>query len=453
MVWYIVEGVIWMIINDHGDDHMQLVRSSVKDMLSSKEETGTSLYQSISLYLQRLEALDPHIHAFVPEEHLGERLVREAEELIAATAGQSGRPPLWGIPVGIKDLIHVQGLPTRAGSKLPAEAISGKEGSLITRLRAAGALVAGKTVTEEFAYQGPIATLNPHHTAHTPGGSSAGSAAAVAAGICPLSVGTQTLRSVLAPASFCGVVGFKPSYNRVPLDGVVLLSPSFDTIGFFTQELDSMEAAAEVLVPDWVSRKVSRKPVLGIPQGVYMQLMSDEVRTAFLSKMDELEQKGYVVKHVDMPWEDDLIYGDAMLRFIQGELAREHSEWFERYAEYYGPGVRDAIIKGASIQEEELAAYRRLQLGLRHSLTVLMEQEKIDLWVSPAQGGTAPRLEERNTGWSGMTAVWGFAGCPSISLPFAKLNELPLGFQCVGPYGADEWLLAWARKVSQDLLA
>lgn len=149
------------------------------------------------------------------------------------------------------DLLHVDGLPTRAGSQLSAELLAGAQGSLVTKLRALGAVIAGKTVTEEFAYNGPIATLNPHNTAHTPGGSSAGSAAAVAAGLCPLAVGTQTLRSVIAPASFCGVVGFKPSYGRVPLDGVLLFSPSFDTVGFFTQNLPDMEAAVALLVPDW----------------------------------------------------------------------------------------------------------------------------------------------------------------------------------------------------------
>ncbi|MDF9842308.1 MULTISPECIES: amidase [unclassified Paenibacillus] len=430
---------------------MQLVRNSLNDLIHNTDEAGISLRKSIDSYLTRFRELEPQIHAFVPEARLEQRLKLEQERLLASLAGTAGRPALWGIPVGIKDLIHAESLPTQAGSRLPAEALAGGEASIVTRLRELGAVIAGKTVTEEFAYHGPIATLNPHHSEHTPGGSSAGSAAAVAAGLCPLALGTQTLRSVLAPASFCGVVGFKPSYDRVPLDGVIKLSPSFDTIGLFTQDLSGMETAAELLIPEWNARQVSRKPVLGIPGGVYMELMSDEVKAVFTAQIKSLEQFGYQVKHVQMPWEDELIYGNAMLRFIQGEMAREHAERFGAYEPYYGASVREAILSGEAIPEEELADCRQLQLELRARLENLMNQEGIDLWVSPAQGGTAPRLEANNTGWSGMTAVWGFAGCPALSIPAASIGGLPLGFQCVGSYGEDEWLLARARQVVLEL--
>lgn len=287
----------------------------------------------------------------------------------------------------------MDGLPTRAGSQLSAERLTGAQGSLVTKLRALGAVIAGKTVTEEFAYNGPIATRNPHNTAHTPGGSSAGSAAAVAAGLCPLAVGTQTLRSVIAPASFCGVVGFKPSYDRVPLDGVLLFSPSFDTVGFFTQNLPDMEAAAALLVPSWQNRsaEVSRKPVLGIPKGVYMELMSAEVKGVFQAQISGLEQLGYEVRYVQMPWEDELIYGNAMLRFIEGELAREHEDRFAEHRVEYGVPVQEAILRGQQIPEEELEQYRTRQRELRRDLMELMEQEGIDLWVSPAQGGLRRR--------------------------------------------------------------
>lgn len=430
---------------------MQLVRNSLNDLIHNTEEAEISLKTSIDSYLTRFRELEPQLHAFVPEARLEQRLKLEQERLLAFLAGTAGKPALLGIPVGIKDLIHVKNMPTQAGSRLPDEALAGGEASIVTRLRELGAFIAGKTVTEEFAYHGPIATLNPHNPAHTPGGSSAGSAAAVAAGLCPLALGTQTLRSVLAPASFCGVVGFKPSYGRVPLDGVIKLSPSFDTIGFFTQDLSGMETAAELLIPEWQVRQVSRKPVLGIPRGVYMELMSEEVKQAFAAQVRSLELLGYQVKQVQMPWEDELVYGNAMLRFIQGEMAREHKDRIVKYEEYYGASVREAILSGAAVPEEELADYRQLQLVLRDRLKNLMEQEGVDLWVSPAQGGTAPRLEANNTGWAGMTAIWGFAGCPAISIPAADIDGLPLGFQCVGSYGEDEWLLAWARQVAQEL--
>jgi Asp-tRNA(Asn)/Glu-tRNA(Gln) amidotransferase A subunit family amidase len=113
--------------------------------------------------------------------------------------------------------------------------------------------------------------------------------------------------------------------------------------------------------------------------------------------------------------------------------------------------VREAILRGKAIPEDELDGYRRKQWVLREELKLLMVKEGIDIWVSPAQGGTAPKVADNNTGWSGMPAIWGFAGCPTLSLPSASLEGLPLGFQCIGSFGEDEWLLAWAREVAQDL--
>ncbi|KWX71266.1 amidase [Paenibacillus jilunlii] len=416
------------------------------------DRTQNGLHPSWDLFRERYSRLEPHIHAFAAEANAGERLDAAAENLLDTYRGTGAKPAFYGIPVGIKDLLHVEGLLTRAGSGLPAAVLAGQEGSLIRRLRSLGALIAGKTVTEEFAYNGPIATRNPHDLSHTPGGSSAGSAAAVAAGLCPLALGTQTLRSVIAPASFCGVVGFKPSYGRVPLDGVILLAPSFDTIGFFTQKVSDMQVAAALLIPDWNHhyRQAGRKPVLGIPKGIYMELMSGGVKAAFSAQIEGLQQKGYAVKQVNMPWEDEFIYGDAMLRFLEGEMAREHAPWFDRFAEIYGTPVREAILRGREITDTELEMYRRRQVRLRRELETAQAAQGVDLWVSPAQGGTAPKIGE-GTGWSGMTAIWTFAGCPAISLPSASIDNLPLGFQCIGSYGQDEALAAWARQMSEDL--
>src|SRR5690606_24451815 len=156
----------------------------------------------------------------------------------------------------------------------------------IRRLRELGALFPGKTVTEEFAYSSAIATRNPYNINHSPGGSSAGSAAAVASGLCPLAIGTQTLRSVIAPASFCGVVGFKPSYGRISTDGLQLLSPSYDTVGLFAQEIESMEYFAQHVIPQWSTyiNVEANLPVVGIPKGKYMELMFDYVKSTFRSE-------------------------------------------------------------------------------------------------------------------------------------------------------------------------
>jgi len=157
--------------------------------------------------------------------------------------------------VGIKDIFHVDGFVTRAGTRVPPERFAGPEAASVALLREAGALIAGKTVTTEFAYFEPGPTRNPHNPAHTPGGSSSGSAAAVAAGLCQLALGTQTIGSVIRPAAFCGVVGFKPSFGRIPTSGLVYFSRTIDHVGLFTQDLDGMELAASVLCRDWQPSK------------------------------------------------------------------------------------------------------------------------------------------------------------------------------------------------------
>ena len=201
----------------------------------------------------RIEQLDPDLRAFLPEADRWQRLRQEVAALDARTADSADRPALYGVAVGVKDCIRVDGLSTRAGSALPPELFDGPEASVVTAVRAAGAVILGKTAMDEFAYSEPAATRNPHNLEHTPGGSSSGSAAAVAAGLCPLALGTQTSRSVIGPAAFCGVVGYKPSFGRIEIDGVIPLAPSFDTVGMLTQDVAGMRLGASALIPDWRS--------------------------------------------------------------------------------------------------------------------------------------------------------------------------------------------------------
>ncbi|MBI4771596.1 MAG: amidase, partial [Chloroflexi bacterium] len=209
----------------------------------------------LTTYLAALEAhfsaREPAVLAFLPEPDRFDRLRREAAALLERYPDPDARPPLFGAPVGVKDIFHVAGFPTRAGSRLPPEALAGPEADSVRALKAAGALILGKTVSTEFAYFGPGPTRNPHAPDHTPGGSSSGSAAAVAAGLCPLALGTQTIGSIIRPAAFCGVVGFKPGYERVSRAGVIPLSPSLDHVGVFAAEVAGVALAARVLVGDW----------------------------------------------------------------------------------------------------------------------------------------------------------------------------------------------------------
>ncbi len=411
---------------------------------------------ALSRHLERYGLAEPTVHAFVKEENRSERIRRELETLKSRFKG-SVKPALYGVPVGIKDLLHAEGLWTSAGSALSSSVLTAAEGSFIRRLREKGAWIAGKTETEEFAYAGPFPTRNPHAPERTPGGSSAGSAASVASGMCPVAIGTQTLRSITAPASFCGVAGFKPSYGRILMDGIIVLAPSFDTAGIFTADAASMAVVAPHLIADWsppvqgeYQIDPGRKPVLGIPDGIYMKFMSDNVQSAFQRQTDMLQRAGYTIAAVTMPWDDEWISGDGMLRFVQGEMAREHDQWFDEYSERYGEAVRQGILQGKTISEEELDRYRKGQLPLRHKLAEFRRSQGIDLWISPSQGGVAPPHGER-TGWPGMTAIWTYAGLPTLSLPGGQAEGMPLGFQCIAEFGQDEMLLHHAVRIAQLL--
>ena len=218
--------------------------------------------------LARIEEADAPIRSLMPEPGRAERLER------AMSTAPNG--PLRGLVVGVKDIFHVDGLPTTAGSTLPVEELAGPEAAAVSLLRGAGAVVLGKTVSTEFALVEPGPTRNPRNLAHTPGGSSSGSAAAVAAGHCPLALGSQTVGSVIRPAAFCGVVGYKPSYGRISTAGVIPLAESFDTVGLLASNVSWVERAAVVLCAWWRRGAVNHPPVLGIPDGPYLEQASEE---------------------------------------------------------------------------------------------------------------------------------------------------------------------------------
>ena len=398
----------------------------------------------------RLDELEPQLCAFLPESERRTRLRAEARALLARyPADAIERPALFGVPVGIKDLFRVAGFETRAGSCLPPEVFAGAEASIVTRLRQAGALVLGKTTTEEFAYRGtPPPTRNPHNLAHTPGGSSSGSAAAVAAGLCPLALGTQTLRSTIGPAAYCGTVGFKLSHARVPLDGLVLLSAAIDSLGLFTQDAAGAELAAAALVHDWQPAQPTHRPVLAKPTGPFMEFLSDEAQAMFARQCARLRETGYEVVELPVPWDaqPEDVY-QRMIDLLRAEMARYHRDWFARYANRYGPDTTKAIHLGRAIPDARLAALRADRLELRALIHQLMDETGVDLWITPSSWGSAP-VGFTVTGSAGMTGAWSYVGLPAVSLPAGRAeNGLPLGFQCVARWREDERLIAWAREI------
>ncbi|WP_433857990.1 amidase [Streptomyces kronopolitis] len=403
----------------------------------------------------RIDAVDPQVQAFVPEAGRRARLL-EAARRAAGDAGEAGgRPALYGVPVGVKDIVHADGLPTRAGSVLPPEALAGRQAGVVDRLCAAGALIAGKTVTAEFAVTAPGPTRNPHHPAHTPGGSSSGSAAAVAAGMVPLAIGTQTVGSMIRPAAYCGVVGFKPSYGRIPMDGVIPNAASFDTLGWYATDVAGVALAASVLADGWRGRGPAEgeaRPVLGVPAGPYLERAGDEALAAFAAQRALLRAAGYVVHEVPVMADFAQIVAQ-LFTMNRYEVARAHADWFARYGDLYRPETTAAIREGHTIGDTAYEAARERREVFRERLAAERAAAGVDLWIAPSATGPAP-ADLTTTGSSIMCLPWSNAGLPSVSLPAGRAaNGLPLGLQLVGPLGADEELLTAAAGIERVLNA
>lgn len=418
--------------------------SKIISQYQKKELTPGKLIDELC---DKLEHWDDKIKAFLPEPNKRERLHLDLKKLYRKFPNPKERPILFGIPIGVKDIFRVDGFETKAGSDLPAKIFLGKEAEVVSKLKKAGALIMGKTVTTEFAYFQPGATRNPHNLDHTPGGSSSGSAAAVAAGFCPLALGTQTIGSISRPAAFCGIVGFKPSFGRISTQGVIPFSRSADHVGFFTQDLEGSKIVASLLCDDWVNDQshFQRKPVLGIPAGKYLQQASAEILSAFGETVKKFKQKGFSIKSIPAFDNIDEI-NDKHKLMNAAEFAEVHKNWFKEYKNVYHQASIDLIEKGSSIPTEALQNARNGRIELREELTQLQKENGIDLWISPSAPTTAPRGLD-STGDPAMNLPWTYAGVPTIAIPFGFCGDLPYGIQFAGNYYKDETLLQLIKKI------
>lgn len=424
----------------------------LREALSSLQEGQHSLSLYIDQMCRRIAHVNPQIEAILDEPERSLRLRAEAAALRDHYADPFHRPPLYGALVGIKDIFHVDGFVTLAGSALPPELFAGPEAEVVLQLRNAGALVVGKTVTTEFAYFEPGPTRNPAAPTHTPGGSSSGSAAAVAAGLCTLALGTQTIGSVIRPAAYCGIVGFKPTYDRIPTQGIVYFSRTADHVGLFTQDVAGMAVAAGVLCRDWrTSTPNARLPALGVPDGPYLMQTDPAALAKFEEQVLMLQVAGYTVERV--PILDDIANLNHLhRRMIFAEFAQEHAAWFTEHEAKYLPRTVQALRTGFTVSAEELAAVRSNVTQLRQALMAAMDVTNIDLWICPAATGPAP-VGLAATGDPNMSLPWTHAGLPVVALPAGKTESgLPLGVQLVARFGADEDLLAWAEALVPHLV-
>ena len=409
----------------------------------------------IAEYLDQLEArfveMEPVIFSFVPEPRRWERVHKQAAELEAKYPDPENRPPLFGLPVGIKDIFRVDGLPTRAGSQLPADVLHGPEAISVTQLREAGALILGKTITTEFAYFGPGPSRNPHNPFHTPGGSSSGSAASVAAGLVPLALGTQTIGSVNRPAAFCGIVGFKPTYNRISKENVIENSTSHDHVGIFTQDVAGAEAVAQILCKDFVPRDAltANQVTFGIPNGQYLHAAEPEVLAHFYKTAEKLEAAGNTVKRLEAMPDFDEVRRQHLI--VNERDAADYHAQFSDYHHLYEAKTLQLVHDGQKHSDEALAKGRQAKIDLRNHLTELMDEHGLDTWITPGAPSTAP-LGYASTGNPIMQLPWTNSGLPTLNMKSGTAdNGLPLSLQMAARWNQDEILFAIGKGVEKTL--
>ena len=393
--------------------------------------------------LERVAARNDDLHAFVH--------VDAVSALAQARALDSGaiRGPLHGLPLGVKDLFDTTDLPTSYGSALYAHHRPAADAASVALCREAGAVVLGKTVTTEFAYFTPGPTVNPHNALHTPGGSSSGSAAAVADHQVPLALGTQTAGSIIRPAAYCGVVGYKPSLGRVPYAGVKSLSPTLDVIGSFGRSVEDAALLGAVLTGDPRLADAHEHGTLHVglfPSPSWPQTELDtqrawEVATAALVRNSDRCQD------VALPDFADLI--QLQKDVMAYEMARSLSHERLRHRDALSPALQTLLDTGMTIGGAQHAENLRRTAEWRLRIDALFERH--DVLLTPSTTGAAPEGLAA-TGDPMFCRSWSLLGLPAVHLPVLRnARGLPMGLQLVGRMGEDHKLLAAARQIHEKL--
>jgi Asp-tRNA(Asn)/Glu-tRNA(Gln) amidotransferase A subunit family amidase len=411
------------------------------------EEIRSSRLSSVDLVndcLRRIAIREPVIGAWA---HLDAEFAR-AQARAADAAKAAGKPlgPLHGVPVGIKDIIDTQDLATEHGTPAFAGRRPSHDAEVVRRLKSAGAIILGKTVTTELAFYGPGKTRNPADPNRTPGGSSSGSAAAVADFHVPLALGSQTAGSILRPASYCGVMGFKPTFGLIPLDGVIEQSPPLDTLGGYARSAADLALLTAVLsgtpcaLPDLSARPLRlvfiKTPAW--PQGD--QVMRDSLERLALANTDVVDEMG-------MPASFDDTGG--LQRAVQfHDIAKNYGPIVDKHAAVMSPKLKEVIAEGRTVSDAEYEAARARREPLTQSLDHIFAE--YDAILTPAAQGVAPQGLSA-TGSPMFNFIWTYLGLPAISIPLLTVGGLPLGVQLVAPRGADARLLAVADRAMRSL--
>jgi len=400
--------------------------------------------------LERIDRLEERIRAWVLVDRDGARA--EAKRLTEELKRGQYRGPLHGIPIGIKDIFDVFDWPTAAGSRLWANSIARQDATVVRKLREAGAVLVGKTVTTQYASFDPSPTRNPWNLERTPGGSSSGSAAAVATGMCLGAMGSQTGGSITRPASYCGVAGCKPTYGRVSCDGVVPLAHSMDhpgPIASCVHDLATMLVAIGKgfgnLLPDLPG--TPPPPAIGRLRGLF----EDRAHAAVLRVMDEvdsvLRERGADVVDLTLPASfSEVVERHRIVMAV--EAAQFHELRLRRHTEDYGPNITKLLEEGIACPATDYARAKEHQERLKEEMRICIEAVCVDVLLCPAT--TMPAPDRATTGDPAFNSPWSYTGLPTISFPVGLSDDgLPLAIQLVAKeYEEPEafWAALWCEK-------
>lgn len=398
--------------------------------------------------LERIRRYDDRLRAWVVVD------VARARELARQRSceAQRGlrRGPLHGVPLGIKDLIDVAGLPTRAGSPLTDPRPVAADAPLVAALRRAGAIILGKTVTVEFAAFDPPPTRNPWDPdlQRTPGGSSSGSAAALAMGMCPGAIGTQTGGSLVRPASYCGVATCKPTFGRISTEGIVPLSPHLDHPGPMGRSVADLALLLECLIRGFrPAGNLPRPPRLGLVENFFMERADATIREATASAVARLRAAGAEIQPVRLDADFQAIL-DMHWRIMAVDAAAFHRKAFAAHRQSYGPMLARLLDEGLTIAGADYAAALAHQRELKRTADDWIG--RLDALIMPSTDTTAPGLE--TTGKRDFQAPWSYTGLPVVSIPCGLgADHMPAAVQLVQRHGHEPHLLAVARWCERHL--
>ncbi|MBI4841686.1 MAG: amidase [candidate division NC10 bacterium] len=413
--------------------------------------------------LRRVHEVDAEVQAWAfldPDHALAQARAADAWRL-------EGRPtgPLHGVPVGIKDIIETADMPTEHGSVLYAGRTPSRDATVVAMLRAAGAVIMGKTVTTEFATYTPGKTRNPHDPGHTPGGSSSGSAAAVAAGMVPLALGSQTNGSTIRPASFCGVYGLKPSHGLISRHGILALSRTLDHVGLFGRTIEDIALLAAQIV-GYDERDPDTRPRARIP---FVEMAAEEpplppmfafVKTPHWERADAEMQAAFaeLVEHLGDRVEEVELFPSAVeawewhRRIMEAEMAANLEREWDKGRDRLSESLRAQLERGREVRALD---YQRAvaRIGPTYESFAELFEQRYDAILTPAAPGTAPK-NLASTGDPAFCTLWTLTGMPALSVPLMQgANGLPLGVQLVGPRDGDARLLRTARWLVTRLAA